>query len=145
MKTHLHWLEIDTSESFNLHNITQAVSDLVAGSGIAEGIVAVTSQHTTTAITINEDEERLRSDIETYFAQLAPPDRPYLHNDIHLRDCDPDEPENAHAHLAAMLFGTSESVAIHHGQLQLGKWQSIMLVELDGPRRRRVSVQILGQ
>ena len=69
----------------------------------------------------------------------------YRHNDIELRDCNADEPENAHAHIIAMLLGSSEAIPIVHGQLALGQWQSIMLVELDGPRDRTVNIQICGE
>ena len=77
--------------------------------------------------------------------QLVPPRARYLHNDIHLRDCPPDEPENAHSHLAAMLLGSSEVIPVSAGRLVIGQYQSIMLVELDGPRERNVSVQICGE
>jgi len=66
------------------------------------------------------------------------------HNDIHLRDCPPHEPENAHSHLIAMLLGSSEVIPILDGELDLGRWQSVMLVELDGPRQRTVSVRLFG-
>ena len=144
MKTHFKTLDIETGDGISIHNITAQVREAVAESGVVDGIVAVTSQHTTTALTINEDEERLRADIRTYLERLVPADEAYLHNDIHLRDCDPDEPENAHSHLMAILLGSSESIAVSQGALVLGKWQSIMMLELDGVRRRRVSVQVVG-
>ena len=104
----------------------------------------MTSQHTTTAIAINENEERLLEDVKAFLTRLIPPDAGYLHNDIALRDCPEDEPENAHSHLAAMLLGSSEVIALADGELVLGQYQSVMLYELDGPRRRKVSVQIYG-
>lgn len=137
-------LRVDTTVGINLHNITQEISALIAQSEITDGIVVITSQHTTTAICLNEDEARLRIDIDNYLQQLAPADGPYLHNDIHLRDCPEDEPENAHSHLLAMLLGSSESIAIKDGRMQLGQWQSVMMIELDGPRSRDVSVQLMG-
>mgnify|MGYP003673471600 CR=1 FL=1 len=73
--------------------------------------------------------------------RIPPYDR-YLHNDIALRDCPPDEPENAHSHLAAKLLGSSEVFTLANGELVLGQYQSVMLYELDGPRMRRVSVQV---
>jgi len=69
----------------------------------------------------------------------------YLHNDIGLRDCLPDEPENAHSHLLAMLVGSSEVIPIVNGDPDLGRWQSVMLVELDGPRERTVSLRLFGE
>ena len=145
MRQHHYRLELDTSDGMSLHNIMPAIREQLAACGIQDGFVVVTSQHTTTALTINEDEARLRDDIRTFFARLVPAGDKYLHNDIHLRDCPPDEPENAHSHLVAMLLGSSEAIPIVAGQLQLGQWQSVMLVELDGPRRRRVSINVYGE
>lgn len=117
----------------------------IARSGIRNGFVTVTSQHTTTAIAINEHEPRLIEDIKAFLTRLIPPRDRYLHNDIALRDCPPDEPENAHSHLAAMLLGSSEVVTLADGEMVLGQYQSVMLYELDGPRMRRVSVQVYGE
>lgn len=117
----------------------------IARSGIRNGFVTITSQHTTTAIAINEHEARLIEDIKAFLTRLIPPRDRYLHNDIALRDCPPDEPENAHSHLAAMLLGSSEVVTLVDGEMVLGQYQSVMLYELDGPRTRRVSVQVYGE
>ncbi len=144
MSCYFKTLTIHTEPGINLHNLTPELKQLVHSSGIEHGILTITSQHTTTAITINEDEARLRTDIVDFLQQLAPAERPYLHNDIHLRDCDPNEPKNAHSHLAAMMLGSSESIAINNGQLMLGQWQSVMMVELDGARERKVTVMICG-
>ena len=121
------------------------IKDAVAKSGINNGFVTVTSQHTTTAIAINENEERLLEDVKTFLNRLIPPGDKYLHKDIALRDCPPDEPENTHSHLAAMLLGSSEVIALVEGGLLLGQYQSVMLYELDGPRTRKVNVQVYGE
>lgn len=145
MKIISSFIELETGEGISLHDLMQGIRDAVAGSGITNGFVTVTSQHTTTAIAINEYEERLLDDIKTLLTQLAPPGNKYLHNDIELRDCPPDEPENAHSHLAAMLLGSSEVIALAAGELVLGQYQSVMLYELDGPRLRKVNVQVIGE
>ena len=121
------------------------IKNTVAKSGIKNGFVTVTSQHTTTAIAINENEERLEEDVKTFLNRLIPPADKYLHNDIALRDCPADEPENAHSHLAAMLLGSSEVIAVAEGEMLLGQYQSVMLYELDGPRTRKVNVQVYGE
>lgn len=139
------FIELETGEGITLHDITSELETTIIKSGINNGFLTVTSQHTTTAISINEYEERLLEDIETFLTRLAPPGEKYLHNDIHLRDCPPDEPENAHSHLAAMMLGSSEVIAVTDGKLVLGQYQSVMLVELDGPRKRKVSVQLVGE
>jgi len=140
-----HILTVPTDPGIALHDITPQIHGLVADSGLARGFLTVNSRHTTTAITINENEERLLEDVRRFFTRLAPPDETYLHNDIALRDCPPDEPENAHSHLLAMLVGSSEVIPIVNGELDLGRWQSVMLVELDGPRERTVSVRLFGE
>ena len=139
------FIEIETGEGIALHDLMPGIKDAVAKSGINNGFVTVSSQHTTTAITINENEQRLVEDVKAFLNRLIPPGDQYLHNDIALRDCPPDEPENAHSHLAAMLLGSSEVVALAAGALVLGQYQSVMLIELDGPRRRKVNVQVYGE
>ena len=108
-------------------------------------MLIVSSRHTTTALAINEYEHRLLEDVRACFSDLVPADRHYLHNDIHLRDCPPDEPENAHSHIIAMLLSSSEVIPVVEGTLQLGQWQSIILFELDGPRERTVTMQVIGE
>jgi len=139
------YVELETGEGIALHDLMPGIKDAIASSGIKNGFVTVTSQHTTTAIAINENEERLVEDVKTFLNRLIPPGDKYLHNDIALRDCPPDEPENAHSHLAAMLLGSSEVIALVEGELQVGQYQSVMLYELDGPRTRNVNVQVYGE
>jgi secondary thiamine-phosphate synthase enzyme len=139
------FIELETDEGISLHDLMPDMRVAIKESGIKNGFVTVTSQHTTTAIAINEYEERLIEDVKKFLARLIPADDRYLHNDIALRDCPPDEPENAHSHLAAMLLGSSEVISLAEGELVLGRYQSVMLYELDGPRRRRVSVQVYGE
>ena len=145
MKIISSFIEVETDEGISLHDLMTGIKEAVVNSGIKNGFVTVTSQHTTTAIAINENEERLIEDVKTFLTRLIPPDNKYLHNDIALRDCPPDEPENAHSHLAAMLLGSSEVIALAEGELVLGQYQSVMLYELDGPRLRRVNVQVYGE
>ena len=145
MKIIASFIELETDEGIALHDLMPDIYHAVAKSGITNGFVTVTSQHTTTAIAINENEERLVEDVEVFLNRLIPPGDKYLHNDIALRDCPPDEPENAHSHLAAMLLGSSEVIALAAGKLVLGQYQSVMLYELDGPRKRKVNVQVYGE
>lgn len=137
-------IQVATGEGIALHDLMPDIRDVVRASGIKDGFVTVTSQHTTTAIGINEHEPRLVEDVKVFLTRLIPPADTYLHNDIALRECPPDEPENAHSHLAAMLLGSSEVIALAGGELVLGRYQSVMLYELDGPRDRSVSVQVYG-
>jgi secondary thiamine-phosphate synthase enzyme len=144
MQIHHEVLEIPTDRPIGIYNVTPRIKNILEKTGIQNGQVIVFSRHTTTAIAINEDEERLLVDIEAYLRKLAPPEDKYLHNDLHLRDVPPDEPINAHSHLMAMTLGTSEVIPIIDGKLSLGTWQSILFLELDGPRKRTLSVQFSG-
>jgi len=151
-------VEVVTQPGVALFDITPQIKALLAVLGATEGVVHVLSRHTTTAVVINEMEGRLVDDVRQFLPKLVPPGEPYLHNDIHLRDGPPDwpggnaawraqEPVNAHSHLQAMLLGQSETVPVHQGELVLGTWQSVILVELDGTegRVRTVGLQFMGR
>ncbi len=138
-------LKVATPGSFEVCDITGDVGSVVKASGVVEGVVTISSLHTTCALSVNENEERLFDDIQDFLLAMAPPDAPYKHNDLHLRvDIPPDEPENAHAHLIAMMLGNAEQLVVHEGELVLGRYQSLLLLEMDGPRERTVAVQVLG-
>lgn len=137
-------LDIQTEPGISIYNLTPQIRELLQASQIQSGQALVFSRHTTTALAINEYEERLLEDLKVYLAKLAPPDQKYLHNDLHLRVVPPDEPMNAHSHLMAMTLSTSEVIPIVGGELGLGTWQSILFFDLDGPRQRTVSVQFSG-
>jgi secondary thiamine-phosphate synthase enzyme len=145
MRVKTYTLQLCTGTDVSLHDITAQLRSRVADSGIQNGFVTVTSQHTTTALGINEYEPRLVEDVKAFLKRLIPPRDSYLHNDIQLRDCPPDEPQNAHSHLAAMLLGSSEVIPVQAATLLLGQYQSVVLYELDGPRDRCVSVQVYGE
>lgn len=138
-------IEVKTHKGINIYNITPQVLKIIEATSIKNGQVIVFSQHTTTALAINENEERLLEDVKVHLGKLAPDSERYLHNDLHLRDVPEDEPMNAHSHLMAMMLSTSEVIPIVDGQLALGTWQSILFFELDGPRKRSVFVQISGE
>lgn len=138
-------ITVETQTGISIFDISAEVNACLEESGIKNGFVIVGSRHTTTAVTINEYEERLLEDIRAFFTRQVPPGDKYLHNDIHLRDCPPDEPENAHSHLIAMLMGSSESIPVTEGKLAIGQYQSVMLIELDGPRDRQVNIQVIGE
>ncbi len=145
MVIHNHTLKLSTDDGISIFTINEAVTKRITESGVTNGFAIISSRHTTTAITINENEIRLMDDLKHFFDRLVLEHGNYLHNDIELRDCDPDEPKNAHSHIIAMLLGSSEAIPIIHGELALGQWQSIMLVELDGPRDRTVNIQVCGE
>lgn len=140
-----HRLVLPTGSGITCHDITAELQALVEEADLREGLLVAAGQHTTTALVVNEAEERLLDDIAAFFAQLVPADRPYRHNDLHLRPGIPaDEPRNAHSHLIALMLGNHLSLPVHQGKLGLGRYQAVLLVELDGPRTREVLVQLHG-
>ena len=77
--------------------------------------------------------------------QIAPKELHYNHNDLHKRNVAKDEPQNGHSHILASLIGNSQTIPIVNGELQLGTWQSIFLIELDAARYRKINVMVIGQ
>ncbi|MGK7898349.1 MAG: secondary thiamine-phosphate synthase enzyme YjbQ [Xenococcus sp. (in: cyanobacteria)] len=138
-------ITLETNPGINIHNITPQVQAILEKTTIKNGQVIVFVRHTTTALAINEYEVRLLKDLKVYLEKLAPPTDKYLHNDLHLRDVPPDEPENAHSHLMAMMLNNTEIIPIVDGKLALGTYQSILFFELDGSRKRNILVQINGE
>ena len=138
-------VELETESGIGVYNLTPYLTKILESSRVKNGQVLVFSRHTTTALAINEYEERLLEDIKVYLKKLAPPSDKYLHNDLHLRIVPPDEPMNAHSHLMAMTLSTSEVIPVIEGQLALGTYQSVLFFDLDGPRKRTVLVQISGE
>ncbi len=138
-------LTINTEKKQELINITNKVEEIVKKSGIKEGLCQIYAQHTTAAILINENEERLIGDINCFFEELIPSNNHYKHDDIEKRNCPPNERKNAPAHLKAMLIGSSKTIPIKSGKLDLGTWQSIILAEFDGPRNRNIIITIIKQ
>ena len=136
-------ISIQTSSSFSCHAITNQIESIIECVTQLEGVVCVSSMHTTTALIVNEMEERLILDLKQWLEKLAPPLQGYKHDDLHLRDNIPeDEPKNAHSHMQALLLGNDVSVPFKDGKLQLGQYQDVILVELDGPRKRNVVISI---
>ena len=138
-------VEMRTEERIQFIDVTDLVAERVRRSGIGHGLVCVQSRHTTTAVVVNENEPLLIEDAKRMLERLAPRDALYGHNELHRRrDAAPDERRNGDAHCRALLLGSSETLAVADGALQLGRWQRVFLVELDGPRRRMVCVVVLG-
>ncbi len=124
-------LDVQTQRRVVFVDITRDVAGLVRDSG--DGAVVVFVQHTTAGVTINEDADpSVRADFEMTLERLVPPELPFTHAE-----------GNADAHVKASLMGSSVTVPVSGGALQLGTWQGIYFAEFDGPRRRRVLVTFL--
>jgi secondary thiamine-phosphate synthase enzyme len=138
---------VQTTCATQFVDLTGEVQRFVSDSGIDDGIVNVQSLHTTAAIVINEHEPLLLADFAALLERTAPAEGPYRHDDMSIRSTNlmPGERVNGHAHCRALLLSNSASLNVAGGQLQLGRWQRVFLVELDGPQRRELSVLLLGE
>jgi len=124
-----------------LIDVTKQIRDIVLGADVVDGILIANSLHTTCALLVNEFQGALIDDLKTMLARLVPDTAGYEHDDPRYSDC---ERGNAAAHLRAALLGRSVAVGISGGELSLGRFQSIVFAELDGPRSRGIDVQIVG-
>jgi len=117
-------------------DITSQVGSAVGQSGITNGVCIVYCPHTTAAITINENADpSVPHDILLTLAELIPHHRPgYRHSE-----------GNSDAHCKSSVIGCSEQILIKDKTLSLGTWQGIFFCEFDGPRHRKVMVQIRGE
>jgi secondary thiamine-phosphate synthase enzyme len=140
-------LSFETTQPIQFVDITDQVASAVRSTGVKDGIVTIVSRHTTMAVRIQEAEPLLLEDLLSFLRRLAPSNVHYQHNDFRIRThhMHDDESPNGHSHCLQFLLGTSETVPIEDGQLLLGEWQRIFLVELDGPRHKReVLIQTVG-
>lgn len=138
-------IRVATKQAMEFIDLTGRVETLAAEGGIHAGLVNIQTLHTTTAIVVNEPDPLLLVDFGDLLARAAPKDAPYRHNDMNVRTLVPGERPNGHAHCHALLLGLSASLNFAEGRLQLGRWQRVFLVELDGPRDREVSVLVIGE
>ena len=131
------WMEVPARRGFV--NLTSTVEGLVARSGVREGLCLVNAMHISASVFINDAEDGLLHDYETWLERLAPhaPTGQYEHNRT--------GEDNADAHLKRQVMGREVVVAITKGRLDFGPWEQIFYGEFDGLRRKRVLVKIIGE
>lgn len=135
MKIYKKELEIKTSKRQDFYEITDQVREIVEKSKFSEGILTVYSPHTTAAVCINENAD---PDVITdmlYALDKAFPDDP---NFKHMEG-------NSQAHLKSINIGSSQSLIVSGGLIEMGIWQGIFFCEFDGPRTRKVTVHLMGE
>lgn len=126
-----------------LMDITDKVERVVKASKIQQGQVLVFSRHTTAAIVLQEKEPGLQQDLQKLICQLAPQEAVYAHS-LSV-DHQIDQRPNGHSHCQCLLLGSSEIIPIYDGQMALGQYQRIFLVELDRKKLRSIVVQATGE
>jgi secondary thiamine-phosphate synthase enzyme len=126
-------LAVRTERRTQLLDVTAAVAKMVQDSGVQSGICYIYVPHTTAGVIINENADPdVAADMEAAFARLVPKDAGYSHAE-----------GNSDSHIKTALVGSSATIFISGGQLELGRWQGVFFCEFDGPRTRRLHVKIV--
>lgn len=141
MKVFRETIPFSTSERLEFRDITEEVMAWLERQGIREGLLVLTSLHTTVALFVSEVQETSLENLKLLLGRLVEEEIPYRHNDPRYSDCDRG---NAASHLRATLLGQSVSLPIFEGRLKLERLERIIFVELDGPRERRLALQAVG-
>jgi secondary thiamine-phosphate synthase enzyme len=127
-------LSVKTERRTQLVNVTALVQEAVTGFGVTSGICYLYVPHTTAAITVNEcADPDVALDVEAALDALIPLHGPYRHSE-----------GNSDSHVKAVLVGTSLTIPLEGGKLALGRWQGVFFCEFDGPRQRKLNVQVVA-
>ena len=128
-----HEFTVRSQHKYEIIDVTEQVAAVVAESGCGEGLCSVYVPHATAAVVINEnDYPNVCADILDALAKLVP-EGIWRHDRVD---------NNGAAHIKAAMLGPSETIPVRDGRLLLGTWQTVMVVDLDGPRQRRVVVTV---
>jgi secondary thiamine-phosphate synthase enzyme len=126
-------IEVRTTEREQLLDITDRVREQVASSGVRQGVVHLWSLHTTCGLTVNEGADPdVARDVVVAMRRLFPRQGDYRHAE-----------GNSDAHLKTLVAGPGLTLLVQDGDLVLGTWQHVFLTEWDGPRARRIAVQVM--
>ena len=140
MRSHTVHLTLNLPARMAFENITSKVEQIVADSGVHEGLALVNAMHITASVFINDDEPGLHEDYQKWLEALAPFDaspKRYAHNRT--------GEDNADAHMKRQIMGREVIVAITNGKLDFGPWEQIFYGEFDGRRPKRVLVKVIGE
>jgi secondary thiamine-phosphate synthase enzyme len=129
---------METPGDGHIVDLTQGVQSIVRTASVERGIASVFASGSTVAVTTMEYEPGGVHDLRALLDRLVPAQGDYEHNRLN-------DDSNSHAHLRAALIGPSETIPIVGGELVLGTWQQIVLIDFDDrPRSRTVTVQVLS-
>lgn len=129
-------LELKTNQRVEIIDITRSINAALGESGLRKGLVNIYSKHSTSAIFINENEAGLVEDYVDLIESLIPTGKNYKHDRID---------NNADSHLRSFIIGSNQTVPFDNGSMDLGTWQSVFFLDMDGPRNRKVNITIMGE
>ena len=125
-------LEIKSNQKIDFIDLTDRINQVISESKVKDGLCIVFVKHTTAAIIVGEAESDLLSDMERLINLIPKSGYSHGHGD----------PGHTPAHILSSVLGQSVTLPVVSGQLDLGTWQAVLLVELHGPREREISIQI---
>ena len=132
-------ISLSTKSDTDIHDITDAITDIVSKSGLKAGTVTIFCPSSTSALTTIEYESGAVSDLKRLFEEIIPQNREYAHN-ARWHD------GNGHSHVRAALLGPSLTIPFVESQLTLGTWQQVIYLDFDNkPRRRELVLQMIGE
>ena len=131
-------IEIRTEKQQAVVNITSGVEEIVARSGIKEGLALVYPLHTSSAVFINDSDFSITEDFLDVARKLVPPGAGYRHDET-------DHKKNADGHIKSILTGHHITLPVTDGRLHLGTYQTIYYAEYDGGRKKEILVKIIGE
>jgi secondary thiamine-phosphate synthase enzyme len=137
MKSFTEYLWFNTKKHREYINITTEVDQILAKSGVQEGMILVSAMHITAGVYINDAESGLIQDIDEWLEKLAPFNQDYRHHRT--------GESNGDSHLKSLLVHHEVIVPVTKGKLDFGPWQQIYYAEFDGQRRKRLIVKVMGE
>jgi secondary thiamine-phosphate synthase enzyme len=130
------YLWFNTKHRQEFVRITDNVAEIVAKSGVKEGMALVSAMHITAGVYVNDWENGLIHDFQEWLERLAPAGLNYRHHET--------GEDNADAHLKRTIMGHQVMLPITEGKLDLGPWEQVFYAEFDGRRKKRVVVKVMG-
>lgn len=149
MKSVSSTVEVTAPERYAYLDLTEELERAIKDAGVTEGVAVAFCAHTTCALIVNEWEDGALDDLRSRMLELVPDDVYYAHDDLARRTQNLDGPQerlNGSAHVKAMLLSaSSHSIPVTAGEPMLGRWQRLILFEMDEPKDRRVVFHVVGQ
>src|SRR5258705_3090201 len=136
MVVHTDYLWFNTKKKTEFIRITDQVAAIVKTSAVTDGIALVSAMHITSGVYVNDWEDGLILDFQTWLEKLAPSGLDYRHHET--------GEDNADAHLKRTIMGHQVVLPITKGTLDLGPWEQVLYAEFDGQRKKRVVVKVMG-
>ncbi len=149
MKSSTTTIDVPAMERYSYVDLTEELQRAIKDAGVTEGAAIAFCAHTTAALLINEWEEGALEDFRNRMLSLVPEGTYYAHDDMERRTQNLDESherENGHSHVKAMLLSaTSQAIPVSGGEPMFGRWQRLILFDMDEPKERQVTFHVFGE